>query len=193
MKASFFDIRENLAQIKELQYYILKNQCLQIPEKALQEILTIFNLIREKIDTHHIYRKEIIQHYFYILFYNFYAFVKEQKIGKQEEKRPLKEVMFERFIAAVEQHYKTQHEIGFYAEKLCLTSKYLSALVHEISGKSAADWIKEYLLLEARTLLKSGKMTIQQVSNELNFNDQSYFGVFFKRYMGCSPREYQKM
>ncbi|NLA50334.1 MAG: AraC family transcriptional regulator, partial [Bacteroidales bacterium] len=59
--------------------------------------------------------------------------------------------------------------------------------------KTAGQWIREYLIMEARTLLKSDKMSIQQVSNELSFHDQSHFGVFFKKHVGCSPREYQKM
>jgi AraC-like DNA-binding protein len=192
MKNSFFDFWDNTSEIKIMQQYILKEQGLQLSEDAMQEFIAIYHLIKNKIAEQNIFLKQIIQHYCSILFYNLYSIIKQNELQQVSNKIPNREYIFEQFIKLVEQHYKEEHEIGFYADKLCLTSKYLSTLVREASGKSAAIWIREYLLLEARTLLKSGQMSIQQISNLLNFNDQSHFGNFFKRYAGCSPREYQR-
>ena len=62
----------------------------------------------------------------------------------------------------------------------------------ETTGKSASDWIDDYVILEAKALLKSTNMTVQQVGDELNFFEQSFFGKYFKRIVGVSPREYKR-
>jgi AraC-like DNA-binding protein len=191
MKNSFFDFWNNTSEVKTMQQYILKEQGLQLPENAMQEFIAIYHLMKNKIAEQNIFLRQIIQHYCSILFYNLYSIIKQNELQQVNNKIPNRDYIFEQFIKLVEQNYKEQHEIGFYADKLCLTPKYLSTLVREASGKSAAVWIREYLLLEARTLMKSGQMSIQQISNLLNFNDQSHFGTFFKRYVGCSPREYK--
>jgi len=192
MRDDFFDVRHNLSKVKKLQQFILEEQCLFIPEQTMQETAVLFGLLRTKIAAPNQFTPQIVQHYCHIMFYNFYALYKQKEAEQQVVNKDQKEVVFKRFINEVERHFKTQHEIGFYADRLCITPKYLSLLIKNASGKTAADWIREYLVLEARALLKSGRMTIQQVSNELNFADQSHFGNFFKRYSGCSPREYQQ-
>ena len=82
--------------------------------------------------------------------------------------------------------------LNFYADKLCLTPKYMSTIIRQTSGKTAGNWIDDYVLLEAKALLKSTNMTIQQISDELNFPSQSFFGKYFKRLTGVSPKEYKK-
>jgi AraC-like DNA-binding protein len=97
----------------------------------------------------------------------------------------------ERFLELAEKHFKTERQVGFYAEKLHITPKYLSQIIKANTGKSANDWIDDYVMLEAKALLKSSKLTIQQISDELNFADQSIFGKYFKRLEGVSPKEYR--
>ncbi|MDR3217915.1 MAG: helix-turn-helix domain-containing protein, partial [Dysgonamonadaceae bacterium] len=102
-----------------------------------------------------------------------------------------KDELFNSFYRLVLQHYKDSREVGFYADKLCVAPKYLSAAIKETTGKSAFEWITDYVLLEAKSLLKSTNMTIQQISDELNFANQSFFGKYFKRLAGMSPKSYR--
>ena len=98
----------------------------------------------------------------------------------------------EKFLSLVQINYKEQRGLEFYADKLCFTPKYLSKVIKENSGTSANDWIDNHVVLEAKALLKSTNMTIQQISDELNFPSQSFFGKYFKRHVGVSPKEYKK-
>lgn len=100
--------------------------------------------------------------------------------------------ILERFIDLVRNNYRQQRRVGFYADKLCITPKYLSKVVKQSSGQSAVEWIDSYVILEAKNLLKSSYMTIQQISVELNFPNQSFFGKYFKRMTGISPKEYRE-
>jgi AraC-like DNA-binding protein len=88
----------------------------------------------------------------------------------------------------VQEHFRSERFINFYADKLCITPKYLSKLVKEKTGRSAGEWIESYVILEARTMLQSTDMTIQQIASALNFPNQSFFGKYFKRATGLSPK-----
>jgi AraC-like DNA-binding protein len=79
-----------------------------------------------------------------------------------------------------------------YADQLYLTPKYFSKVIKDNSGASASEWIDNYVILEAKALLKSTNMTILQISDELNFPSQSFFGKYFKRVVGVSPKEYRE-
>ncbi|MDR1763503.1 MAG: helix-turn-helix domain-containing protein [Dysgonamonadaceae bacterium] len=95
------------------------------------------------------------------------------------------------FLQLAERHFKSERQVGFYAEKLCLTPEYLSQIIKTATGKSANEWIDDYVILEAKALLKSSKLSIQQIADELHFADQSVFGKYFKRMEGVSPKEYR--
>lgn len=101
-----------------------------------------------------------------------------------------KEQIFDEFIKLVEKHCSQRHDVSFYADKLCITPKYLSTTVLEVSGKYASEWIRDHVVFEAKALLNSHRYTIQQISEQLGFANQSHFGVYFKRVAGCSPKAY---
>jgi AraC-like DNA-binding protein len=102
------------------------------------------------------------------------------------------QILANRFMELVKENFKHERQMSFYAEKFCLTPKYLSLKIRDITGKSAADWIDEYVMFEAKALLKSTDMTVLQISDELNFTSQSFFGKYFKRCTGMSPKEYRE-
>ena len=81
--------------------------------------------------------------------------------------------------------------MSFYAKQLNITPKYLSSVVKEVSGKTAARWIDESVILEAKALLKYSGMSIQEIAYYLNFPNQSFFGSYFKRNTGMSPSQYK--
>ena len=100
------------------------------------------------------------------------------------------EEIFHRFIKLVEKNYTVERNIGFYADKLCITPKYLSQLIYKASGIYAGDHIDNYVIAEAKMLIKSRKYTIAQVSDMLNFTSQAYFGRYFKKHTGMTPLEF---
>jgi AraC-like DNA-binding protein len=97
----------------------------------------------------------------------------------------------DRFISLVQQHFKEERFLDFYAKKLEITSKHLSRTMKALTGCSAVEWIERYVILEAKVLLKSTNLSIQQISDELNFPSQSFFGKYFKKKMGMSPKEFR--
>jgi len=98
---------------------------------------------------------------------------------------------FRRFLGSLNEHYKEERSVGFYARELCITPKYLTTLVKRISQKSVSEWIELYVILEAKTLLKYSGMSVQEIAYTLNFPNQSFFGSYFKRNTGMSPSQYK--
>ena len=103
-----------------------------------------------------------------------------------------KEYIFERFYESLVESYQSERSVKYYADQLCLTPKHLSGVVKEVSGKTVGEWIDELVVLEAKALLNSSSMNIQEIADRLNFANQSFFGKYFKHYTGMSPKEYRK-
>lgn len=100
--------------------------------------------------------------------------------------------LFERFMALVTEYHNTERGMAFYAEKLCLTPKYLSKLVKQASGRSAPAWIDSFVILEAKNMLKYSDKSIKEIVFDLHFPNQSVFYKFFKAHTGMTPSEYRK-
>lgn len=117
--------------------------------------------------------------------------VKESNADPLQRSR--KDIYFKEFMMLVAEHYKKERSVGFYANKMFITPKYLSGIIKDVSGKSAAEWIDHYVVMEAKNLIKYSGMNIQEVAYTLNFPNQSFFGKFFKRLSGMSPSQYKNL
>lgn len=96
------------------------------------------------------------------------------------------------FIQLVNQYHRRERGVAFYASKLFISPKYLSLIIKEGTGRSAAEWIDAYVILEAKNLLRFSGKNVQQIAYELNFSNQSSFGKYFKHLTGMSPTKFQR-
>lgn len=101
-------------------------------------------------------------------------------------------LLFDRFIALVGKHCTQRRDVSFYADELCLTPKYLSKLIRQVSGRSAPDWIDSFVILEAKNLLKYTEASSKEIAYKLHFPNPSVFHAFFKARTGQTPTEYRK-
>lgn len=99
--------------------------------------------------------------------------------------------LFNEFMALVKRHHTTHRGVKFYASKLCLTPNYLSGLVKEYTGKTATEWVNDFVILEAKVMLKDSSLSIQEIAYRLNFPSQSAFGKYFKKLVGVAPKLYR--
>lgn len=136
------------------------------------------------------YQEQIVKHLFSAYYYGLGYYV--HSVAATAEAMTPQQNMCERFISLVAEHFKQHRDLDFYADKLCISKKYLSTLLKEHTGMTAFMWIEQYVVLYAKSSLSSTKMTIQQISDELNFPSQSVFGKYFKRVEGISPKTYRE-
>ena len=102
-----------------------------------------------------------------------------------------KDALLYGFIQLVEENFRTERSVAYYAERLFVSPKHLSAMIKDASGRTAGDWIDSYVVLEAKNLLRNTGLTIQEISTRLNFANQSFFGKYFKHITGQSPRQFR--
>lgn len=103
------------------------------------------------------------------------------------------EDIFAAFLQELGHHFRQHRDLQFYAGRLCITPKYLSTVVKDVSGISALKWIEYCVIEEARMLLQTSSLNVQQIACELNFPSQSFFGKYVKKHTGCSPQALRKM
>lgn len=97
-----------------------------------------------------------------------------------------------RFMHLVDAHCEQQHSLDWYADQLCLSTRYVANTIKETLGIPASSFIERALMQRAKTLLISTPMPIQQIADQLGFQNQSHFGTFFKRHEGMSPAAFRK-
>ena len=134
------------------------------------------------------FKMQIIKNYLNILFYEACnIMLHEPENASRKDKH--KEEIASRFIHLMEQNIRTSRKVEYYASQMNITPKYLSAIIKEATGRSASAWIDDYTLMEARQMLRSGGMTIQQISYDLGFATPSHFSKFIKDHTGHTPKE----
>lgn len=101
------------------------------------------------------------------------------------------QTIFDRFIYLVNQYAAKEHQISFFAEKMCLTERYLGAVVHNASGTTAKEWIDRAIITRVKVELKHTDKSVLQISDEMNFPNASFFSKYFKRITGQTPLEYR--
>lgn len=115
--------------------------------------------------------------------------VRNAESGK-EQSRP--QQIFDKFMRLLNEHHVKERSLQFYADRMFLSPKYVSGMIKSYSGRSAGEWINEYVVLEAKIMLRYSDLSVQQIAYHLNFPTQSAFGKYFKEQVGCSPRNYRK-
>ena len=156
-----------------------KAPVLEVTPQDVDEIRQLFQLIKTMLRSDkERYRHEIIRT------------LQREQPGEMKQGRC--EVLFDEFMSLLQQYNKRERNVSFYAKQLNITPKYLSSVVKEVSGKTAARWIDESVILEAKALLKYSGMSIQEIAYHLNFSTQSFFGKYFKQHTGTSPSRYKR-
>ncbi len=102
------------------------------------------------------------------------------------------EEYFRKFIHLLGIHFRQQRRVSFYSEQMNISAKYLGSIIHSYTGRTVSNWIDKYVIAEAKTLLRNTNLGIQEISYELNFPNQSFFGKYFKTHTGKSPSEFRK-
>ena len=161
----------------------------QLSADKQKAALDIFHMIRDIVRHQHIYKVEMIQSMVNVL----KLLVSElpyENVSVTRDLRHKKEV-YEIFLHLLYRHFRTERQIRFYADKLNVSSPYLSRLIKEISGTTVNDHITSLLYKEICNLLKQSDMTMREIADYLHFSDQSAMSNFFKLRSGMSPLAYR--
>ena len=191
IKSGFFDISNDQYSFN-VQNMLREYPFHTLPPDKMELFSFLFNYIEGVIrDKNNTYRKQIVYNYLSLMFCEISNLLLIERESNEKNTTNPNEEIFRKFVKDIEANFQKERTIKFYANKACLTPKYFSTLIFRLTGKHAKMWIDEYTILDAKALLKSTNMNIQQISYELNFATPSHFGRYFKHYTGISPLQYR--
>jgi len=171
---------------------VLKNPILDMLPEEVDLASDYFALIDKIIGSDTSYKMESIGYILTSIFYLIGGFVKKRVAESDAVVTSRHKKMFDMFLELVEKHHDKERMVSFYADKLCITPKYLSKIIKSVSGMSAPDIINRYVILEAQHLLRHTDKSIKQIADDLNFANQSFFQKYFKAHTGMTPNEYRE-
>jgi AraC-like DNA-binding protein len=171
---------------------MLEKPCMRLSDKDFQLIDNLIRYIINLLQMDVSYKKEAVLSALSSLFYILIgAWTSDSNTKQDNELSNRSKVIFDKFMRLVMEYHTQYRNVGFYADQLCLTPKYLSKLIKNATGRSAPEWIDSYVILEAKNLLKYSGTTIKEIVFKLNFPNQSVFYKFFKAHTGMTPTEYR--
>ncbi len=190
----YFDLSNNAIVPMALMKHFMARPVFHIDDNTLNDCLAVYGFLKRRLMIKEsIYREELAQNCISTLVYMAHQILldsdAELDIPKAKSRQ---QQIFEHFINEVNRHFMQERNVYFYADKLFITPKYLSLIVKQVSGKSATDWINDYVVLEAKALLRVKWNSIKDVSNKLNFPNQSFFAKYFKQHTGMTPKQYKQ-
>ena len=154
-------------------------------------ITSVKRLIRYMDDPTHYYQSIVIKNEVHSMLLNI-SDKRRKQHGYIMDNASHQEVIRERFKNLVEGHSDKQHNVSWYANAMFISPDYLSKIIREYDGTSARAWINASIIEKAKFLMRQSNLTLKDISDKLNFPDQSSFGRFFKNNTGQSPKDYRK-
>lgn len=168
-----------------------ENPVIEVDKEVVYNILELHSIIIKQHYGVLVYKEEIIQSLVQALMLEVASYYKTGKIRGILKKSSREDEVTKRFFRLLLDHFRAEKKLSFYADKLCLTPNYLSSIIKKVTGNSFQEWIQIAIITEAKNQLKTTDQSILQISENLNFANPSFFGRFFKQYVGMTPLHYR--
>ena len=174
-------------------HFLKENPVVTLPVERTRTINGLIIALEDLYkDKENCFRLQILRNYIQSFLLDIYD--KTHRIFEQNRPEGIsrQEELFKRFIQLIHKHCLNQREVSFYAQKMFITPRYLSAITQAVAGETAKNIIDKHVILEIKVLLESTDLSIQEIANRLQFPDQSFFGRYFKKHIGISPQYYRR-
>ena len=183
----------------ESQLYMRKNPCVSLSGEQCAHFEYLLNNLWDRINAEDCQKENVqYQHLKLELIKSMGQTICYEILNMYFTNQPLqplqqgkKDVVFQNFMLSLFRFYRKERDVSFYARMQHITPRYFSAIIKEKTGDSALQWIVRMVITEAKQLLEESDLSIKEIADQLNFPTQSFFGKYFKQYVGVSPKEYR--
>lgn len=188
----FHEIIQGIHELSALFLFSRTHPVFTLNSVEVKNIDFYFRALKYKVnEKDHHFRTDVVRSIMMTMIYDISnAIYRLQQINDKRQTRA--EAIFASFIKLVEENFRQERRVSWYGEQLCITPKYLSETVKQVSRRTPNEWIDNFVTLEVRVLLKNSSMSIKEIAQHLNFPNQSFLGKYFKEHVGMSPSEYRK-
>ena len=191
-KSFIEDIIMNYEDISSLLLFSREHPVIRLSEKDAATFAEYYTMLEKRLhDMGNHFRKEIVRSTLLAWIYDLSNIIYSNQQGLVNNKKR-GDAIFASFLKLVEANFRTEKRVTWYSEQLCISPKYLSAVIKNTSGRTPNEWIDYYIILEARVMMKNTTKSVKEVADELGFPNQSFFGKFFKERVGYSPLSFRR-
>ena len=187
----FNEIVKDVHELSTLFLFTRANPVCHLTQQECDNIVDYFRMLKQKTDDlkHH-FRRETVRSLLTTMIYDLsnIIFRMQTTVDRRQTRG---EAIFTQFLQLVELNFRHERRVSWYAKQLCISPKYLSEIIKQVSRRTPNDWIDNFVTLEIRVLLRNSTKSIKEIAQELNFPNQSFFGKFFKEHVGLSPSQYR--
>lgn len=187
----FYSIMFRNRELQEFSFFdnIQTIPFLDLEKETARRIANLMKIMEIEYESHHLFRDNILRSFLNVLLFDlariYHPVVNLKKAGRSSQ-------IIRMFDKLIDTHYRTHRTAGDYAGLLHITPNYLNGVCKSVTGKSSGEYIRDRQLLEAKRLLVHTNNSVAQIAYDLNFEDNSYFGRFFKRGTGVAPAEFRR-
>lgn len=171
---------------------IRRNAISNVPHEEIVLLKPYYDLLSANIRNTRAESREILKGLVRAFSYTIISLMRTEQGDEDYLAAPRSQQLFEKFMSLLHAHHTHERSVTYYAGAMCLTPNYMSGEVKAYSGRSALEWINEYVVTEAKLLLRNTDNCIQDIARLLNFPSQSAFGKYFRGQTGISPLVYRK-
>lgn len=161
---------------------------MSVSESKYDDFLSYFRFLKKESREKSIYQEEIIRSILYALILEISGEY-EAQFNLRNGVEIKSDDLTDKFFHLLAVYYKDNRTVRFYADKINITPKYLSTAIKKSTGRPVLEWIHEAVLIEAKMLLMTSGLTVQEISEKLNFSSPSAFIQFFKKHTGRTPKK----
>lgn len=189
----FKEIIKDVHELSSLFLFSRSHPVCTLKKNEVDNIIDYYRILKHKLeDTSHHFRKETVRSLLTTMIYDLSNVIYNIQ-NYNDKKQTRAEHIFTEFIHLLEQNFKKERRVSWYGQQLCISPKYLSETIKQISHHTPNEWIDNYVTLEIRVLLKNSTKSIKEIAQELHFPNQSFLGKYFKEHVGKSPSEYRRL
>lgn len=183
----------HIGDVVDLSFYLKHKPIIHVDESTMNTFEKYHALLTEQLlKEETMYKKQIISSLVSSFLFCLLSIIENVTPQRTALNISRSSVLFKQFIDLLTSLEVKPRNLNYYSSKLCITSKYLSNICKENSGKTAYNWIIEYAIEDINRLLSHSDMSIKEIANYLDFPNLSFFGKFVKAHLGCSPTEFRK-
>ena len=168
---------------------------IHLNEAEMQSHIELYKSIQKLyMSTDPAYRGDIVKGYLLVATGTFLNLMKNKSLDSDidfDSRREQK--LYIQFMDDLQLYACKERTVSFYADRCCVSPKYFSKMIHRVSGKTPLQLIRERVIVEAKVLLNSTNMSVQQIADSLNFPNDSFFCRYFRQEVQMSPARYREI
>lgn len=183
----------HISDVLDLSFYLKSKPIIHIDEQNMNTFEKYHAMLSEQLLKENTnYKKQIIGYLVSSFLFCLLSIIEQASPQRTTLHMSRSSMLFKQFVELLTSLEVKPRYLEYYSNRLCISSKYLSNICKENSGKTAYDWIIEYATEDVNRLLSHSDMSIKEISNYLEFPNLSFFGKYVKAHLGCSPTEFRR-